>query len=430
VGASFCVYLIPLVGPHASWFVGEALFPEAHRSPLWMLTNFAVVLFVQTLVAGYFYWLFGKPGWRAISLLVAFPLVFLTLQRVYLVTIPAMFLEEPDTAAEKASWPSVCSAHGTGQTDLRTASELWVRFHAPPNNYAVLTMPGCRLANVTLPQPTYVPSSGVDFMIEPISVISGGRAIVQRYEKAHQSWWLIPGTPPEGDSSLLRLEEPADHAGNSGPPILSTDGRWVAWVATIPGTGPRVLYHVLLRPRDPKDEGMIVDLSALGPDFYLLRKLDMQAREIRLWKRDHLVIVGFDGTLKEEFIPPATVLPQENTYLEMGQYWLAWDAAREDGPYRIEWSLPSGSGSHRVPLGRTINSVAFDTAGKWIAVSVSSDLMIGKTRDAVYVLSAAHGEEVFRKYLPPFNRSSVAFLDGGFLAYSDLDGVHVLRVPE
>ncbi len=434
LGVSFCVYLIPLFGPHAAWFVGELLFQgDAHRSPLWIAANFAVAVLVQLLAAGFFYWFFGKPGWlRAFPLVLFFPGVFSILQWVYLVAIPARFLEEPDTSAENASWPAACTAPGEAQTNLRTASELWVRANARPNAYSVLTMPGCRLATVTLPQQVFSTKTGVDFMIDPTSVISGGRAIVRKWEtkKARETWWLTPGAFPESDASLLPLEPPAGRSGNNGPPILSTDGQWVAWVAAIPNTGPPLLYRVFLQPRNPGEKEIIVDLSALGPASYVLEKLDTQSRELTLWKTDHLVRVRLDGTVAKEFPRPPTVSAQWTTYVELGDYWLAWDAYREDGPYRIEWRLPAGSGSHRVPLGRSIHSAAVDTAGKWIAVSVGTSLNIGKARDAVYVLRAADGREVFRKYLPPFNRSPVAFLDGGFFVYSDLSGVRVLRIPE
>jgi hypothetical protein len=437
--SSFSVYLIPLFGPHAVWLLGETLFQgEARKSPQWMTANCAVALLLQLLAAGFFYWFFQKPAWRrGIPLLFAFPFVFLTLEWVYLVAIPTRFLEEPDTAPETASWPLICTAPGVNQINLRTASELWVRFNAAPNTYAVLTMPGCRLATVNLPQPAFTRGKGVDFSIDLTSVAPGGRAIAQKYQnqkyqnnEARQSWWLTPGTPPPNDAALLPLEPPAGHAANSGAPILSTDGQWVAWLEAIPNTGPPVLNRVFLRPRDAGEHEKIVDLSALGPASYSLQKLDMESRELMLWKTDRLVSIGFDGTLKKEFSRPAAARPQQSTYLEMGEYWLAWDAYRENGPYLVEWSLPSGSGTHRVPLGRTIHSAAADAAGKRIAVSVGTSLSIGDARDAVYVLSATDGREIFRKYLPRYSRSPVAFLDHDFLAYSDPSGVRVLRVPD
>ena len=63
-------------------------------------------------------------------------------------------------------------------------------------------------------------------------------------------------------------------------------------------------------------------------------------------------------------------------------------------------------------------------------MSVGTSLNIGKAQDAVYVLSAADSHEVFRKYLPRYSRSPVAFLVGGFLVYSEQSGVRVIHIPD
>jgi hypothetical protein len=293
-------------------------------------------------------------------------------------------------------------------------------------------MPGCRLATLNLPQPKFTPGSGVDFKIDVTSVNPGERAIVERYDNKERkrSWWVVNGPQQASDPLLLPLEPPAGHSERDGPPILSTDSQWVAWLEAIPDTGAPVLDRVLLRPRYPGGKEKVVDLSALGPATYFLKRLDTGSEELVLWKTDHLIAVSFNGNLKYEFGRPAEARPQPATYQEMGKFWLAWDAYREDGPYRLEWSLPFGPGSQRVPLGRSIHSAAFDASGKWIAVSVGTSLNIGKAQDAVYILSASDGHEVFRKYLPPFSRSPVAFLDGSFFAYSDRSGVRVIHIPD
>lgn len=431
VAASFSVYLIPLVGPHAAWFLGVTLFQgEARNSPRWIAANLAVALVFQLLGGAFFYWFFRKPGWRrAVPLVLALPVAFLALQWLYLAAIPAMFLEEPDVAPEKISWPVLCTAPDVYQTPLRTSSELWVRNNNHPNGYAVLTMPGCRLAAVTLPEPKFTSGTGVDFMIDVTSVIPGARAIVRKYEAkgAKTSWWFASGAQAGIDPGLAPLDPPAAYTGKGRPPILSTDGKYVAWLEEIPGSGPPVLNRVILRPRDPREGGKIVDLSSLGPATYSLQEVNMHSAELLLWKTEELVAVGFDGALKKEFARPAQVRSQYSTYLAAGEHWLAWDAYRDRGSYLMEWSLASGAGSHRVPLGRTIHSAAFDTSGKWIAVSVGTSLNIGKAQDAVYVLDASDGHEVFRKYLPVYSRSPVAFLNGAFFVYSDCGGVHVRR---
>jgi hypothetical protein len=139
LAASFLVYLIPLVTPHGAWLLGQVLLErEAARSLLWKGANFAVALHLQFLAVAYFNWLFVKPGWRrGILLPVAFPFIFLTLPWVYLAAIPTRFLEEPDVAGEKISWPWECTVPGVYQANLSTASELWVRYSTEPNHYAM-----------------------------------------------------------------------------------------------------------------------------------------------------------------------------------------------------------------------------------------------------------------------------------------------------
>ena len=416
LAASFGVYLIPLIGPHAAWCLGQMLWLGAGRQSLrWTMLNWAVALTAQLLAFGLCFWFLRKPGWRrglalALLCLPAFPV----LQWAYLAAIPAMFLEEPDVAAEQISWPAVCSVPGVDQTELKTRTELWVRDTQPESRYAVLAMPGCRLTPVDLPRPEFTPGQPVDFMIDVTTVGPGGRGVVAKHEtrSGKDSWWLLPG--------MLPLDAPEGYAGRL-PPILSDDARWVAWLE-----GRRVR----IEPRDPGGQESSVDLSGLGPASFVLRRFDVRTQELILWKNDRLIAAGFDGRLKKEFPRPSLARPQANTYLEAASGWLAWDAYRESGRYTVEWSLQAGSGSHHVPLGRTIHSAAFDSSGRWIAVGVGTSLNIGSARDAVFVLRGADGREVFRKYLPRWNRSPVAFLEGGYFAYSDAAGVHVLRVPE
>jgi hypothetical protein len=81
-----------------------------------------------------------------------------------------------------------------------------------------------------------------------------------------------------------------------------------------------------------------------------------------------------------------------------------------------------------VPKGRGITSLAVSPDGNWIALSVTSSLSIGSTQDAVYILGAVDGTEVFRKYFPKYTRSVVAFPDAERFIYTNLEGVRVLKV--
>jgi hypothetical protein len=291
-------------------------------------------------------------------------------------------------------------------------------------------MPGCQLTRIGLPQPTYTPGTGVDFMVEVASVAPGMRAIVQKNttRDAHRSWWSTPEHASAKQAPLVPLQTPVGYRPTDRAPVLSTDGLWVAWFEIVHESGKGVSQRVLIRSCAGGETKYVLDLGALGPGSYSLHKLDMQSGEILLWKTDRLVSIGLDGVLRKEFDRPALARPHYNTYLQMGTHWAGWDAYREDGPYVVEWSLQAGSGSHRVPLGRSIRSADVDSSGNWVAVSVGRSLNIGRAEDAVYVLRASDGQEVFRKYLPAYSNSTVAFL-AGFLAYSDSAGVHLLHVP-
>ncbi len=67
-----------------------------------------------------------------------------------------------------------------------------------------------------------------------------------------------------------------------------------------------------------------------------------------------------------------------------------------------------------------------------IGVSVGRNLSIGDVRDAVYVLRTDTGEEIYRRYLPAYTRSQLAFLGDELIAVTWADGargeVRVLRV--
>ena len=124
------------------------------------------------------------------------------------------------------------------------------------------------------------------------------------------------------------------------------------------------------------------------------------------------------------------VRAQASTYERYGNGWLAWDAYKEEGAYEVAWSLPSGSGQHRLAKGRSITAAAIDPTGTLIAVSATTTLSIGSAADLVFILRARDGTDVFRAHLSRYSRSPVVFFEGGLFAYSDDGGVHVLKMPQ
>jgi hypothetical protein len=166
----------------------------------------------------------------------------------------------------------------------------------------------------------------------------------------------------------------------------------------------------------------------------------MEARQLTFYEHNYatlrgsLTAMGLDGARLPGPLTAEGVDPQATTFLRLGSGWVAWDAYRENEPYRIAWSLPNGVGTRRIAKGRGITAVAVDPGGTYVAVSTTTTLNIGNIKDAVFVLRASDGQEVWRRTLPRYARSSVAFLSERWFAYTDWDGLHatarVLQIPE
>jgi hypothetical protein len=73
--ASFAVYVVPLIGPHAVWLFGEALLQEMRSGtePTWLATNLATAAALQLAAGSVAYWVMRRPhsARPVIALLVA-----------------------------------------------------------------------------------------------------------------------------------------------------------------------------------------------------------------------------------------------------------------------------------------------------------------------------------------------------------------------
>ena len=85
-------------------------------------------------------------------------------------------------------------------------------------------------------------------------------------------------------------------------------------------------------------------------------------------------------------------------------------------------------------MGRSITAVKVDPDGAYVAISETTAMSDYDVQDAVYVLRASDGKEVWQRSLPTYARSSLAFLGGKLFAYTDSDGAHstvcVLQIPD
>jgi hypothetical protein len=184
------------------------------------------------------------------------------------------------------------------------------------------------------------------------------------------------------------------------------------------GGEPRVIAHDLLQRATMSP----VELDVVGGTLVVNRNLDT------------FVALGLDGSVSwGPLTPPGLAVQPQTLRYEEGQ-WLAWDAYVEGRPKRAAWSTRAGQGSYTVPRGRGITAAALSTGGKFVAFSTTTELNIGSIADTVLIMRASDGADVFRKTLPAYARSHVAFLGERHFAYTDIAGVtattRVIVLPE
>jgi hypothetical protein len=431
---SFLVYLVPLVGPHAVWLFGEAMVASAggERPPRWMAADIALALTAQLLVGVVLFWSLGGGWARKLTWLGIVPLST-ALNVAYLLMIPSVFLIDADTAPALNTWAEHCFVREAALQPIRTSAMqstpgpgAWWASLPPDGRNTLLRVPDCSLTVATLPTPGRSPEGYFDFFTSLQFASANGIAIVEQMDRrtSTRAWsTLVKPTSP-----LQPLVESSGH--RQTPPIISRTGDVMAYVETIAGSGPPVLHRVLVRKAsaDASIPDVDVDLAPLGPASYTLMGVDAQARELLLWRDDQPVIVSFDGQATPLPFAAGDVNASASSFLRLNDGWVVWDGYREDGPYRIVWSIGGRTGRHQTNRGRNITSAAVDPTGTFIAVSETTTLSIGNARDVVYVLRTDTGMDAFRVYLPRYARSPVVFFDGGLFGYSSFDGTHILKV--
>jgi hypothetical protein len=420
--ASFAVYLLPLITVHWISPFGDALARElgSDRAVAWKLSDIALALGLQLLLFVLVRLALARN--RALAALVfAAALVPATLavNAAYLIAIPTMFLIEEDPAEDLETLKEACST--TGYT--LAAAPAGLSRELEQRGEAVLMADDGRGVAIL----------GTDCNVEPVAalpanalaihqVLPDGTIVFPELSRTdgRSRFWLarrrattaVPVSPPDGVQSEL-------------PPLVADEGTSAAWlVRDAPG---RLSIAIA-----PVDGGAPVRFShgLLSGTTSTLVSLNMTRRELVI-VRDLDVFAGLslDGTV---LWGPATlgdVAAQPGTARRMGENWLSWDATREDGPYRLEWSTAAGRGRHTVPRGRHITAAALHPEGRYLAASTTTALNIGSIQDAVFVLDARDGSLVWRKTLPTYARSRVAFLGRGRFAFADLEETGIKERP-
>jgi hypothetical protein len=347
----------------------------------------------------------------------------------YLRALPFGLLTEQATTRDLGDWKTVCTVPDTEVAEVRSppdtslarAGQAWLRTN---EEYVVLTMPGCHTDSIRKPD--------ADMQVDLNFVSPAGVYLMRGWDnKTRETHWWV------GNGSLRPLSRlPADSI-IFGMPVLSNDGQWVAWMELIPGTK---LRRAVVQSLDD-ERTHLVDIPDQRLLQWTLLGADAERKELTFYDYDYttqrssLTTLGLDSMQQGDSIVVQGVDAQFTTILRVGSGWVAWDAAREPGErYRVAWSLPNGRGTHKALRGRSLTAVKVDPNGAYVAISETGSLRDNVVPDAVYVLRASDGKEVWHRNLPRYARSSLAFLGEKFFAYTDAGGAHstvrVLKIPD
>lgn len=439
---SFLSYLLPIIGPHATLLWGSILWQEVvkgrgGREGPWIIADFSLALSLQVVLFALLIWILRGQTWRRwITILPTVSILIGVLNWLYLLVIPTHFLIDPDAATEPIEAEVACSVPDAAiapvrvgvQLELAQEAEAWI-LRLPELRYGILSMPGCKVRDLDLIAPDG--TGGLDH------VAPGGSALYRTWNQqvSEPEFWLLSAAG--GDPA--RLPPPANQRLQNWQPVLSRDGKSIAWrVDGTPDEREQPAGAIRIRSLASGSEKTVPVDKPRARNLRLIA-FDAAAGELVV-SNDSKEILGIDleGELRWGPVRVEAVgyLSADN-FRRLGGGWLAWDLAGEDGPLLVSWSLILGEGIHRILKGRSITSVGLDPWSRYVAISVSPRYSFGKVRSAVYVIRTSDGQEVYRRYLNPHARSQIAFLGPHFLAltrYEEIEGkatqrIEVMRVP-
>ncbi len=453
--ASFLVHLAPLILPHAVAPFGLLWIGALTEGgdPLWLAGNLVTGLLLQAVAGLLWYWFFlHRGGKRFVGVAVIAPLFVIGTEILYLVVLPRLTLIEGDDAPEQADWAVECEVENLrlsvvrtpGDLSVQRAGQAWVmRYGHEIQRLGLLRMPGCEVTDLELDAGRH---THVRFAVRD------GKALYTTYEgpsnlptSQRERWWFYPGPGAES----IPLE------GVRSDGILSNDGEWLAWIERSKERSDEVSAEFEKWRQEAGTTGDAIHHDALLLELHLRKVLTAETRVVSLAKlrsfgaspisldmskgeltvhanRRGFAVVGLDGSLKWGPIQPDGLEVWSRNFLRVGEEgWVAWKNPEKMGAARIAWSLPHGSGSHRVAKGRRISSLSVDAAGRYIGLSVGGRYSFGTVRDSIYVLRAADGSEAFRRYFPQYTRPNVKFIGSDYFVVTEVSGgLRVLRVPE
>jgi hypothetical protein len=425
---SSSIYLVPVVTAHWIGLFGPALGQEllGDREPAWKAADVAFALILQAALFVCAWWVILRSKAAAVGLTVLLLIPgAMVVNFAYLYAIPSYFLIERDTTPDSSAWSEVCEVEGFSLDPVRQGisrglerrGEVWVRQDSGAQ-YGILRVPGCAVEPVAIPELPIAP--GLQQALPDGSVVY---ATMERGVEGQQFWVLR-----RGSKEPSRLAVPDGQS--DGAPLVSEDGGWVARVTRSPDRESSLRIESL-----GSGQPIVFSHPLLQRTTLVLVELDMNRREVVV-NRDLSTFarLRLDGTVVWGPLTPGVIAAQNDTFRYLDGQWAAWDAYVENTRYRLEWSTQKGKGQYETPKGRSITSAALDARGRYVAASTTTSLSIGAIKDTVLALRTSDGSEVFRKALPSYARSQVAFIGDAHFAYSDVEGTRsrtrVLRMTD
>lgn len=421
---SFAVYLIPIINVHAAgWMPLGVVWGGIAMPSVFTIAMMLGAVALQALAAAVIYWVFRRRRWlKWLILAGAVPVFGYGANLVFLLVIPMLVLIGPETAAETGDLLRVCSlpdatlaqVHSGTDLGLERAGEAWVILH-DGRKRALITMPDCRLVPVTAPKW----GSTMDH------VAAGGHVLTT--ENTSGLTYVGPALEaPRG------VEKPVGK--KYWRPILSDDGKSLAWLDRQPAqTGPRLHRLHLRRLSDGREQTITLDLAPDSKQVELIGAATAGGMFTLARYRNEILAVDGKGRTIRGPISPENVYNAGTGFRWVGEGWVAWDGYREEGRRHVVWSLAAGKGDVALPRGRSIESLAVDPGGAYIAISAETNLRIGSARSSVFLLRTSDGQEVYRRFYPKFARVRLAFLGSDYLAMTRTEDrrghIDVYRVP-
>jgi hypothetical protein len=429
---SFSLYLFPLLTVHVTMPWGIVLWQEvfyfaSERGAAWTVLDLCFAAVLQLCVGALFYWAFSRWRWWHVPVLLAAAPAFLVVVNVgYLYAIPTVILIERDPAREHGDWPLACEVPNAEVAQvaydpiaaLESAAEAWIVVAG--ERYGLLNASGCEVREL----PLSIHRTSIR------QVIPGGGALFGVHERdaAGERLFLLP---PGGEPLPLNEADAVPYRS----PVLASDASALAWIHREPGEGGQgPTWSIRLRTISTADEREIKLRLTRPASIELIAFDHRQPRFLARRNGKEIVSIDHEGRITTETQAPDPAAHPTQRVQQAASGWVAWEIYRERGRHRLAWSLPAGAGLHELPRGRGIDHVSVSPDGALIAVGAGPTLNIGSVRDTVYVLRAADGVEVFRRFFNPYTRSRPTFLGSRLFALTVVeDGaarIEVLEIPK